>query len=61
MPGALPRVLSGLAFSGRRFRVRSYDPFRSCRTFWAGFMPDEPLPEADDSDLLPVVRSHFAP
>lgn len=57
--GSAARLLSGLALSGRRFHVHSYDRFRSSRTFWARFMPDEPLPEADDADLLPVVRRHL--
>lgn len=59
--GSAARLLSGLERSGRRFRVHSYDRFRSSRAFWAKFMPDEPLPEADDADLLPVVRRHLAP
>jgi hypothetical protein len=59
--GSAARLLSGLALSGKRFHVHSYDRFRSSRTFWAKFMPDEPLPEADDADLLPVVRRHLAP
>ena len=59
--GSAARLLSGLALSGRRFHVHSYDRFRSSRAFWARFMPDEPLPKADDADLLPVVRRHLAP
>ncbi len=59
--GSAARLLSGLALSGRRFHVHSYDRFRSSRTFWAKYMPDEPLPEADDADLLPVARRHLAP
>lgn len=59
--GSAARLLSGLALSGRPFHVHSYDRFRSSRAFWAKFMPDEPLPEADDADLLPVVRRHLAP
>jgi hypothetical protein len=59
--GSAARLLSGLALSGKRFHVHSYDRFRSSRAFWAKFMPDEPLPEADDADLLPVVRRHLAP
>lgn len=59
--GSAARLLSGLALSGRPFHVHSYDRFRSSRAFWAKYMPDEPLPEADDADLLPVVRRHLAP
>jgi hypothetical protein len=59
--GSAARLLSGLALSGKHFHVHSYDRFRSSRAFWAKFMPDEPLPEADDADLLPVVRRHLAP
>ena len=59
--GSAARLLSGLALSGRRFHVHSYDRFRSSRAFWARFMPEEPLPEADDADLLPVARRHLAP
>lgn len=59
--GSAARLLSGLALSGRDFHVHSYDRFRSSRAFWARYLPDEPLPEADDADLLPVVRRHLAP
>lgn len=59
--GSAARLLSGLARSGRNCRVHSYDRFRSSRTFWARYLPDEPLPDADDADLLPVVQRHLAP
>ena len=59
--GSAARLLSGLAQSGQPFHVHSYDRFRSSRAFWSRYMPDEPLPEADDADLLPVVRRHLAP
>jgi hypothetical protein len=59
--GSAALLLSGLASSGEAFHVHSYDRFRSSRAFWARFMPDEPLPETDDADLLPVVRRHLAP
>jgi hypothetical protein len=59
--GSAARLLSGLVLSRRRFHIHSYDRFRSSRAFWAKFMPSEPLPEADDADLLPVVRRHLAP
>jgi hypothetical protein len=59
--GSAARLLSGLALAGRTNPVHSYDRFRSSRAFWARYMPDEPLPEADDADLLPVVRRHLAP
>ncbi|MBN8632627.1 MAG: hypothetical protein J0L76_17455 [Rhodobacterales bacterium] len=59
--GSAARLLSGLEVSGPVFHLHSYDRFRSSRTFWARFMPDEPLPEAEDADLLPVVRRHLAP
>lgn len=59
--GSAARLLSGLALSGRGFHVHSYDRFRSSRAFWAKFMPEEPLPEADEADLLPVVRRNLAP
>ena len=59
--GSAARLLSGLARSGHPFHVHSYDRFRSTRAFWARYMPDEPLPTADDADLLPVVRRHLTP
>lgn len=59
--GSAARLLSGLALSGRTCHLHAYDRFRSSRAFWARFLPDEPLPEADDADLLPVVRRHLAP
>lgn len=59
--GSAARLLSGLELSGRPFHVHSYDRFRSSRAFWARYMPDEPLPEADDADLLPVVQRHLSP
>ncbi len=59
--GSAARLLSGLASVGRGNVVHSYDRFRSSRAFWARYMPDEPLPMADDADLLPVVRRHLAP
>jgi len=59
--GSAARLLSGLSRSGHPFHVHSYDRFRSSRAFWAKYMPDEPPPEADDADLLPVVRRHLAP
>ena len=59
--GSAARLLSGLALSGQPFHLHSYDRFRSSRAFWARYMPDEPLPETDDADLLPVVRRHLAP
>lgn len=59
--GSAARLLSGLALSGRDFHVHSYDRFRSSRAFWARFLRDEPLPDADDADLLPVVHKHLAP
>lgn len=59
--GSAARLLSGIALSGRSAHVHSYDRFRSSRAFWARYLPDEPLPEADDADLLPVVRRNLAP
>lgn len=59
--GSAARLLSGLALSGRTCHVHSYDRFRSSRAFWARYMPQEPLPETDDADLLPVVQRHLAP
>lgn len=59
--GSAARLLSGLAMAGHATPVHSYDRFRSSRVLWARYMPDEPLPEADDADLLPVVRRHLAP
>jgi hypothetical protein len=59
--GSAARLLSGLALSGRGCHVHSYDRFRSSRAFWARYMPDEPLPETDDANLLPVVQRHLAP
>lgn len=57
--GSAARLLSGLALSGRGFHVHSYDRFRSSRALWARHMPEEPLPDADDADLLPVVRRYL--
>ena len=59
--GSAARLLSGLARSGQPYHVHSYDRFRSSRAFWARYMPDEPLPDSDDADLLPVVRRNLAP
>lgn len=59
--GSAARLLSGLALSGRGFHLHSYDRFRSSRAFWAKYIPDEPPPETDDADLLPLVRRHLAP
>ena len=59
--GSAARLLSGLARSGRAFHVHSYDRFRSSRAFWAKYIPDEPPPDSDDADLLPLVRRHLAP
>lgn len=59
--GSAARLLSGLALSGRGCHVHSYDRFRSSRALWARHLPDEPLPETDDADLLPVVQRHLAP
>ncbi len=60
--GSAARLLSGLALSGRRCHLHSYDRFRSSRAFWARYMPDEPLPpQTNDADLLPVVRRNLAP
>lgn len=59
--GSAARLLSGLALSGQPFHLHSYDRFRSSRAFWARFLPEEPLPEADDADLLPVVRRNLTP
>jgi hypothetical protein len=59
--GSAARLLSGLGLSRRAFHVHSYDRFRSSRAFWARYMPDEPLPDTDDADLLPLVRRHLAP
>lgn len=59
--GSAARLLSGLALSGRDFHVHSYDRFRSSRAFWTKYIPNEPPPETDDADLLPLVRRHLAP
>lgn len=59
--GSAARLLSGLALSGRECHLHSYDRFRSSRAFWARYMPDDPLPETEDADLLPVVQRHLAP
>jgi hypothetical protein len=59
--GSAARLLSGLALSRLGHRVHAYDRFRSSRAFWARYMPDEPLPDADDADLLPVARRHLSP
>ncbi|WP_295080952.1 hypothetical protein [Tabrizicola sp.] len=59
--GSAARLLSGLALSGRACHVHSYDRFRTSRALWARYMPSEPLPDADDADLLPLVQRHLAP
>lgn len=59
--GSAARLLSGLAHSGRPYHVHSYDRFRSSRAFWAKFMPEEPMPETDDADLLLIVKRNLAP
>jgi hypothetical protein len=59
--GSAARLLSGLARTGRPYHVHSYDRFRSSRAYWARFLPEEPLPEADDADLLPLVHKYLAP
>jgi hypothetical protein len=59
--GSAARLLSGLALSGHDFHVHSYDRFRSSRAFWARYMPDEPVPDSDDADLLPIVQRNLAP
>ncbi len=59
--GSAARLLSGLALSGRGNLLHSYDRFRSSRAFWARYIPDEPLPDADDANLLPVVWRHLEP
>ncbi len=59
--GSAARLLSGLALSGGTNHVHSYDRFRSSRAFWARYMPDEPLPETDDAELLPIAQRHLAP
>lgn len=59
--GSAARLLSGITAAGRGNVLHSYDRFRSSRAFWARYMPDEPLPDTDDADLLPVVRRNLAP
>lgn len=37
------------------------DHFRSSRKVWARFLPDEPLPDHDEADILPLVQRYLAP
>ena len=59
--GSAARLLSGLALSGRHYHLHAYDHFRSSRKFWAKFLPDDPLPDHDDADILPIARRYLAP
>jgi hypothetical protein len=59
--GSAARLLGGLALSGRDFHLHAYDHFRSSRQWWAKFLPDEPLPDHDNADILPIARRYLAP
>jgi hypothetical protein len=59
--GSAARLLSGLELSGRAYHLHAYDHFRSSRAFWEKFLPDEPVPDHDDADILPLARRHLAP
>jgi hypothetical protein len=59
--GSAARLLSGLELSGRAYHLHGYDHFRSSRAFWQKFLPDEPLPDHDNADILPIARRHLAP
>lgn len=59
--GSAARLLSGLALSGRGYHLHAYDHFRSSRKVWAKFLPNEPLPDHDDADILPLVQRYLAP
>jgi hypothetical protein len=58
--GSAARLLSGLERSGRPYHLHGYDHFRSSRQWWAKFLPDEPLPEADNASILEIARRHLA-
>ncbi|MFM7446529.1 MAG: hypothetical protein ACKO2N_22010 [Tabrizicola sp.] len=59
--GSAARLLSGLALSGRTCQLHAYDHFKSSRAVWAKWLKDEPVPDHDNADLLPLVRRHLAP
>lgn len=59
--GSAARLLSGLALSGRAYHLHAYDHFRSSRKFWAKFLLDDPLPDQDEADILPIARRYLAP
>lgn len=59
--GSAARLLSGLALSGRGYQVHAYDHFTSSRQAWARNLPQEPIPDHDEADILPIVCRHLAP
>jgi len=59
--GSAARLLSGLALSGRDYHLHAYDHFRSSRALWAKYLSDDPLPDSDAADILPLARRHLAP
>lgn len=59
--GSAARLLSGLALSGREYQLHAYDHFRSSRALWEKFLTDDPLPESDNADILPLALRYLAP
>jgi hypothetical protein len=59
--GSAARLLSGLALSGRAYHLHAYDHFRSSRAFWEKFLPEEPVPDHDNADILPLAQRFLAP
>jgi hypothetical protein len=59
--GSAARLLSGLALSGRDYHLHAYDHFRSSRVLWEKYLTDDPLPDHDNADILPMARRYLAP
>jgi hypothetical protein len=59
--GSAARLLSGLELSGHDYHLHGYDHFRSSRAFWEKFLPDEPVPDHDNADIMPIARRHLSP
>ncbi|WP_103259213.1 class I SAM-dependent methyltransferase [Tabrizicola aquatica] len=58
--GSAARLLSGLERTDWAGRLHAYDHFRSSRRFWEKFLPNDPLPDHDEADILPIARRHLA-
>jgi hypothetical protein len=59
--GSAARLLSGLALSGCDYHLHAYDHFRSSRALWEKFLGDDPLPDHDNADILPLAQRYLAP